>query len=245
MKRKIFVLAILSILVFEATSQPNIRYWDRASYFKISGGTVSPGRDFSDASENGLFAKNGFQFGLDYNYMIVAGFGLGINLEYDHFHFNKEAFMDYANPEIMMISGGYASTKFGLNALFNVPVEVVKDAFAINFYVEGNAGIRGMSIPSIDLEYNEIVNHYVEVSYRPRSSTMGYLGYSGGVQLLFNNRFGINVSYNALIERRNNINYSVRMFDAQGELYEEESYLNKNLDHTGLQFGILFMFGKR
>ncbi|MFO8066174.1 MAG: hypothetical protein R6U11_01195 [Bacteroidales bacterium] len=243
--KRIFVLAILSVLFVETYSQTSMNYWNNARYFKITAGTVTPGRDFSDATENGLFAKDGYQIGFDYNYMIAMGFGLGLNLEFDRFHFNKEAFFDLAEPDYMEVIGGYSSTKFGLNALFNVPLEIQKNVFAINFYIEGNAGFRGMSIPSINLEYNEITNNFVEVKYRPRSSTMGYLGYSGGLQLLFYNRFGINVSYNAILQRRNSIYYSVRKYDTEGELFEEENYLNNNLDHTGLQFGILFLFGKR
>jgi hypothetical protein len=243
--KRIIILAVLSVILTAAYSQPDINYWNKASYFKITGGTVTPSPEFSSTTANGLFAKNGYQFGFDYNYMIALGFGIGVNLEINQFHFNPEAFMDYAQPDKMTISGGYSSAKFGLNALFNFPIVVHKDIFTINLYAEGNAGIRGMSIPTIDLEYNEIVNFYTEVSYRPRSSSMGYLGYSGGIQLLFNNKFGLNVSYNALNRRINKINYSVRMFDAQGNLYEEERYLNNYLDHTGLQFGILFIFGKR
>ncbi|MBS4012296.1 MAG: hypothetical protein KGZ97_00865 [Bacteroidetes bacterium] len=245
MIKRILLLAIFSVIITEAYTQPDMNYWNRVRYFKITGGTVTPCPEFSDATENGLFAKDGYQFGFDYNYMIAYGFGLGLNLEFNRFHFNKEAFASFAQPDYMAVIGGYSSSKFGLNALFNLPIVVSPDIFTINLYAEGNAGIRSISIPSIDLEYNEIVNYYTEVKYRSRPSSMGYLGYSGGIQFIFKNKFGINASYSALNRRINRINYSVRMFDAQGELYEEERYISNYLDHTGLQFGIFFMFGKK
>ncbi len=225
-------------------AQPSIDYWDHARYFKISGGTVSPGDDFSNTSEDGLFAEDGYQFGIDYNYMIAMGLGIGFNFEFNRFNFNESAFMEYAMPEKMEIGRGYGSGKFGLNALFNIPVILVPETFVFNLYIEGNAGFRGMSIPYIDLEYNELINNYVEVSYRPRSSAMEYLGYSAGAQFIFNDKFGINVSYSEVLPRKHTVKYSVRKFDAEGRLFEEESYVSNYLDSSGLQFGIMFLFGK-
>ena len=244
MNKKILLFTILSILLVKLSAQPSLDYWNNVRYFKITGGTVTPGPELSSTSEDGLFAQNGYQIGFDYNYMIAMGFGLGVNLEFDRFYFDELAFLEYAQPDMYRIGSGYSSAKFGLNALFNIPIIVSPEMFTFNLYVEGNAGLRGMSIPSIDLYYDEVVNNFVEVSYRARSNTMGYLGYSAGVQLLFANKFGINVSYNAVVPSRHSIRYSVRKFDAAEELYESEGYANNFLDHTGLQFGILFMLGK-
>lgn len=244
MKRKIFLNSMFFLFLSVAYAQPDFTYWNKVSYFKMGGGTLEPGREMLSTGTDGLFAKKGFQIGFDYNYMIAYGFGLGVNLEINQFQFNREAFEAYAMPLEMDVKGGYSSAKFGLNALFNLPIVLHPKYFTLNLYIEGNAGLRGMSIPSIDMYYDERDNKYVEVSYRSRGGSMGYLGYSGGVQFLISNKFGINVSYNAVEPSRHSINYSVRMFDAEGQLYEDENYLNNALDHTGLQFGVLFMFGK-
>lgn len=235
---------LLLVLVSASFAQPDLNYWNNVSYFKMGGGTLEPGPRMTATDTEGLFAKKGFQVGFDYNYMIAYGLGLGFNLEFNQFGFNRDAFMSVAQPQQMEVRGGYSSAKFGLNALFNMPIVLHPQYFTLNLYVEGNAGLRGMSIPSIDMWYDETINKYVEVSYRSRGGSMGYLGYSGGVQFLFNNKFGINVSYNAVEPSRHSIKYSVRKFDAEGQLFEDENYLNNFLDHSGLQFGILFIFGK-
>jgi len=244
MKRKIFITAVFSIFYILLNAQPDINFLDKASYLKLGGGMLIPGTSLSSTSADGLFAKNGYQIGFDYNYIIAYGFGVGANLEIDNFKFDNQAFVDFSQASEMEVKGGYKSTKFGLNVLFNMPILVASDNFVINLYAEGNAGIRGMSIPSIDLYYDELFNKYIEVSYRPRSSTMGYLGYSGGLQFIFLERFGVNVSYNEVLKSRHSIKYSVRSTDSQGELYEDESYVNNYLDHKGLQFALFFVFGK-
>lgn len=245
MKKTIYTGLILlySILL---NAQVDMEFWDRKSYLGIEGGMVMPGTNLKDmTATNGLFAKNGYQIGFDYNYIFGYGLGIGFNVEYDQFNFNKEEYFKITEAEEMTVKGGYSSTKFGLNILANIPLVVVEKKFAINFFGEFNAGLRGFNAPAIDLYYNEIYNKYVEVSYRSRSNTMGFLGYSGGLQFIFNNRFGINLSYNALLKSRHSIKYSVRKFDAFNELYESEDYLNNYLDHTGFQIGIMFIFGKK
>ena len=87
--------------------------------------------------------------------------------------------------------------------------------------------------------YNELSNRFVEVSYRSRSNLLGYLGYSGGLQLLYRQKYGVNISYSALKKSRHSLYYSVRMFDAQERLEEKESYVNNFLDHSGIQIGFV------
>lgn len=244
MKTLVYITAILAITVSAVNAQPDVKFWKKASYLHIGGGTVTPGAYMSDINEGGLMAKNGYQIDFDYNYMFNYGIGIGGNIEYNNFKLNKDKFFEYSGADKMWVKGGYSSTKFGLNILANMPIVIVKEGFAVNFYGEFNAGIRSFSIPDIDLEYNPIFNKYVEVTYRSRGNTMGYLGYSAGLQFLFAERFGINVSYNAVLPSRHSIKYSVRKFDAFEELTEDENYLNNYLDHTGLQFGIMFIFGK-
>ncbi len=224
-------------------AQPNMNLLDKKVNIDVYGGMVIPGTSFSSTNQNGLFAKNGFQIGFDVNYIIAYGLGVGFNYEFNRFNFDKDAFISYAQPDSFSISRGYNSGKFCLNAQINIPFEIIKDKFTINLYGEGNAGLRTMSIPSIDLKYNELSNRFVEISYRARNSSMGFLGYSAGLQFLFLNKFGINLSYNALLKSRHSVKYSVRKFDAQGQLYEEESYVNNYLEHSGYQLGFVFWFG--
>ncbi len=241
--QKKLLLAILTIVGFSAIAQPDIMYLKRSSYFEIGGGTVTPGNGLTGTSSSGLFAKNGGQFYMNYNYFFGYGIGAGINLEADFLGFDKERFLKNSGAESMTMKGGYSSSKFGLNHLASLPVVLIDKKLALHFYVEGNAGFRGFSIPDINLFYDELSNKYVEVNYRPRSSSMYYLGYGGGIQLMYRKKIGFNVSYNTLMPIRNSIYYSVRKTDAFDNVEEEEGYLNNFLDVSGIRFGILFIFG--
>jgi len=237
-----FLIAVFSIVSVYA--QPSLDFWNKKGYFKFGAGGLIPGKDFSSTDVNGLFAKNGYQIGFDLNYMFAYGLGMGMNLGFDRFNFDSDAFYAYSKAETMKHKGRYGSTKFGLNILMNVPILVMSENFVINLYGEGNAGLRGLNIPEIDLTYNEIANKYTEVSYRSRANTMGYLGYNAGLQFLFSNKYGINLSYNEVLPSRHSIGYSVRMFDAEGRLTEKEDYLNNYLDHKGFQIAFIILFGK-
>ena len=244
--RKIFLFLILLMTVSGSFAQLDVKYWNGAGYFDFGGGMVFPGSEMKSTAANGLFAKNGFQVYANLNFMIIYGLGAGVNIEYDKFFLNKAAFSNSAQTSDMTVQGGYSSTKFGLNILMNIPLIVSQDRFAVNFYGEFNPGLRSFNIPGIDLYYDENVNKYVEVHYRSRKNTMGYLGYSAGLQFLFSNKWGINLSYNTILRSRYNIDYSVRKFDAFGNLYESENYINNYLDHSGVQLGLMFLFrGKR
>ena len=243
--RKILLSAIISLYFSVSFAQVDMNFWDNTPYIHFGGGMVYPGSELKSTQPNGLYAKNGFQVFGDFNYIIKYGIGLGLNVEYDQFAFNKEAFITSSKPASQNIGNGYTSTKVGLNILMNIPIVVVKERFTVNMYCEFNPGIRGFNIPSIDLLYNENVNKYVEVHYRTRSNISGYIGYSAGLQLLFSERFGLNFSYNSVFRSRKSIKYSVRMFDAFGNLYEEERYLNNYLDHSGWQIGLMFLFGRK
>ncbi len=177
--------------------------------------------------------------------MIAYGLGVGLNVQIDRLDFNKEAFSEINHTNDFKIKGRYASTRFGINVLANVPIVISKNHFTINLYGEGNAGLRGFNIPAIDLYYSELENKWVEVNYRSRSNTMGYLGFSAGLQFIFADVFGINLSYNEILPSRHSIKYSVRLTDAMGNVQEDESYLNNYLDMKSFQFGIFFLFGKK
>jgi hypothetical protein len=242
-KIKILIIAIFGLRAFSAMAQPDFMYLKKTSYLEIGGGTVKPGTGLSGTNGDGLFAKNGGQFYMNYDYFFGYGIGLGANLEADFMGFDQDKFLSYSGAESMSIKGGYSSTKFGLNLLGSLPIILIQKVLALHIYAEGNAGFRGFSIPDINLYYDELSNKYVEVDYHPRSSSMYYLGYGGGVQLMYKKKFGLNVSYNKLLPIRNSIYYSVRMTDAFDEVTEKEGYLNNYLDCSGIRFGIMFIFG--
>lgn len=237
---------IISVLFVKTLlAQFDINYLDRTGSIHIMGGTLKPSEELSSTDETmGLFAKKGYQIGFDFNYIIKYGLGVGFNLEIDRLNFNKDKFLEYAGTNSAKFKGRYASTKFGLNILANVPIVMDKGDFAVNLFGEFNAGFRGFNIPSINLYYNELQNKYTEVSYRSRANIMGYLGYTGGIQFLFADVFGLRASYSVTLPSRHSMKYSVRMTDAFGNVEEAENYLNNYLDLTGLQFGIFFLIGK-
>ncbi len=241
--KKLILIAFV-VITYSTYAQFDINYLDNTGSLHINGGTLNPSEELSNTNELGLFAKKGYQVGFDFNYIIKYGFGVGFNIEVDRLNFNKTKFLEYAGTTEMKIKGRYASTKYGVNILANIPVFVQKNSFAVNVFGEFNAGLRSFNIPAIDLYYNELQNKYTEVTYRSRANTMGYLGYSAGVQIIFADVFGINASYSATLPSRHSIKYSVRMTDAFDNVEEAENYLNNYLDLNGLQFGIFFLFGK-
>ena len=243
--RKSILTILLTAAISVSFAQVDMAFFKKAATFQFGGGMVFPGEDMKSTKSTGLYADNGFQLSFDLNFMSKIGLGGGLNVEYDQFLLNKTAFMNATKPLSMEVEGGYSSTKVGLNVMMNIPLVVSKNKFAINMYGELNPGVRGFKIPSIDLHNDETVFKYVEVSYRSRKNYMAYVGYSGGLQFLFNEKWGINLSYNALFRTRHSIDYSVRMFDAFGNLYEGEEYLNNYLDHSGWQLGLVFVMGKK
>lgn len=237
--RKILIVFVMVCSVIIIHAQPQLNLFDKQASLIFSFGTLVPNEEFASNKENGLFAKDGFQLGFDVNYVIANGIGLGFNYEYNYFAFDKDAFLSISQPDRYLIRRGYRGNKIGMNLIFNLPIVIIPDKVTVNLFAEGNAGFRTMSIPDIDLEYNELSNRYVEVTYRSRSNAFGYLGYSGGLHLLFGQKYGVNVSYNALMKSRHSLRYSVRKFDAQDNLFEEESFANNFLHHYGLQIGFV------
>ncbi len=238
----LLTLAVFTSLVLKA--QFDIKYIDKCGYFQLSGGNIESNEDMKRTDETGLFAKNGYFFGLDYNHTIAYGFGLGMNLQFDWYNFNKPAFAEFAHTDQYRIRGKYNSTRWGLNIVQNIPIVMSKDNLVINIYGEGNAGIRSFNIPSIDLYYSEIENKWIEVNYRTRINTMGYLGFSAGIQFIFNNVFGINISYSEVLPSRHSVHYSVRLTDAFDKVSEHESYLHSYFNSKSLQFGLFLLIGK-
>lgn len=243
--KKIYAIFFFSLVAVSLHGQIDITQFDKSGSFGFYGGTTIPGENFASKDVDGLFAKNGFQIGFDLNYVISHGFAIGFNYEFNKFGFNEQEFLKFANPAQYRISRGFLSNKIGANVQYNLPIEIIKDKFTLILSLEGNMGGRTMSIPEIDLFYNELDNIYTEVSYRSRESSFGYLGYSGGLQLLFLNRFGLTISHSALMPSRHSVRYSVRKLNVSGRVSEDESYFNNFLDHRGLQIGGIIYFNRK
>ena len=224
-------------------AQLNPEYWDGGGNISLYGGITYPSSEFSSTSSTGLFAQNGFQFGVEGNYIIKYGLGIGIDFGGEWFKINEQSFRNHANPETMVIKGGYSSPYFGLNFVANIPIVIDDNHFTVNLFAVGTPGLRGIKIPDIDLTYDELDNKYIEVSYRPRSSTSGYLAYRGGIQFLINNKFGLSLSYKGVMRSQHKLKYSVRSFDAKGVLYEDENYLNSYFNSDSYQIGLVFLLG--
>lgn len=242
--RNLIFSVILSMSISGCFAQVDLNYWDQVAYAHLGGGMVFPGNEMKSTHSSGLFAKNGFQLYGDLNVMIKYGIGIGVNIEHDEFIFNKSAFLSSVQPESMDVKGNYTSTKYGLNILMNIPTVVTKNKFTVNFYGQLTPGLKNFNVPDIDLYYDENLNKYVEVHYRTRKNIMGFIGYSCGLQTLFSDKWGINLSYNGVLKARHSINYSVRRFDAFGNLYEDEKYMTNYLNHSGWQLGVMFLIGK-
>jgi hypothetical protein len=240
---KLFLILIFMCSINITWAQWNPEFLDKGGNINIYGGITYPSSEFSATTSNGLFAKNAFQFGIEGNYIIKYGLGIGLDLGGEWFKFDKQAFSNYANPETIDVKGSYSSSFFGINFVANIPIVFDKKHFTVNLFVVGTPGLRGIRIPSIDLTYDELINRYVEVSYRSRANTQGYLAYRGGIQFLFNNTFGLSLSYKGVKRDQLRLNYSVRLFDAEGELYEEENYLNSYFNSESYQIGLIFLLG--
>ncbi len=238
----LFVL-VSSCYINSVWAQLDPEYWDRGGNISLYGGITYPSSEFSSTSSTGLFAQDGFQFGVEVNYIIKYGLGIGLDLGGEWFKFDQQAFRNYANPETMDLKTPYSSTYFGLNFLANIPIVINDDHFTVNLFAMGTPGLRGIRIPELDLTYDELDNRYVEVSYRPRASVSGYLAFRGGIQFLINNAFGLSFSYKAVMRNQHKLKYSVRSFDAEGVLYEDENYLNSFFNSESYQIGLIFLLG--
>ena len=243
MTMKQLLLLCLVILPLKLSAQADLRLLEKRAILRFGGGSLAPSADFASVGTNGIYARNGFQLNAGFSYCFYRNLGIGVHLDYNQFGFDRSAFSaNQQNPGMTVLSP-LNSTRFGLSALAFLPIRLGKTV-ALNFYAEGQAGLRGMNIPKIDLTYGELGNNFTSVAYRPRPSTMGYLAISGGLQVLFSRNFGLFVAYHKTLDSRHSISYSSRAFDADGLLIEGEHYLHNYLGSTGIQGGIMFVIGK-
>ena len=241
--KQLVLLSLFVSLPFALSAQADLRLLEKKAILRLGGGSLNPSADFASVGNNGIYARNGFQLNAGLSYCFYRNFGIGVHLDYNQFGFDKSAFSANQQNPGMVVLAPFNSTRFGLSALAFLPIRLGKTV-ALNFYAEGQAGLRGMNIPKIDLTYDELSNNFTNVSYRPRPSTMGYLAISGGLQVLFSRNFGLFAAYHKTLDSRHSISYSSRAFDADGLLTEGEHYLHNYLGSTGIQGGILFVIGQ-
>ena len=224
-------------------AQVDLSLFEKKAQFQMGGGSLQPSAEFAKAGPEAMFVRNGFQVNFAFSYAFFRNFAAGVHLDYNQFGFDRQGFaLQQENPSLTQLSS-FNSTRFGLSGLIFLPVRIGKTA-SFSFFLEGQAGLRNMNIPKLDLTYGELDNQYVEVAYRPRSNSMGYLALNGGVQVHFTRNFGLYASWQKTLDSRHSVKYSSRAFDAAGNLTEGEHFLHQFLGSTGIRGGLVFTFGK-
>ncbi len=234
----IYLLSINTI----SAQRLDFKYLNQMGKINIYGGRTYPGSKFLSTSPTGLFAKNGYQMGFEYNRLFKYGLGIGVDLSRDWFGVDENKFQNYINSETMEISGGYSINSLGFTSTSNVPILLHDNEFMINLFVIGTFGFQFTSPPSIDLTYNELNNKYVKVSYDDENNTDGYLAYRIGVQFLIINSIGISFSYKSVMHSKNRFDYSVDKTDAEGTVYEDENYTITSSQLKSFQIGLTVLF---
>jgi hypothetical protein len=241
MKRFWILIILVYCLDNPVIAQVDLSLLEKKAQFKMGGGSLQPSPEFSKAGSDALFVRNGFQVNFAFSYAFFRNFAAGVHLDYNQYGFDRTGFIrQQENPALTQLSS-FNSTRFGLSGLVFLPVKLGEKA-SFCLFLEGQAGLRNMNIPKLDLTYKELQNLYVEVAYRPRSNTMGYLAVNGGVQVHFSRRFGIYASWQKTLDSRHSVKYSSRAFDASGNLTEGEHFLHQYLGSTGIQGGLVFLF---
>lgn len=224
-------------------AQVDLSLYEKKAQFQMGGGSLQPSAEFAKAGTDALFVRNGFQVNFAFSYVFFRNFAAGVHLDYNQYGFDRTAFIRHQdNPAVTQLSS-FNSTRFGFSGMVFLPVKIGKQS-SFSFFLEGQAGLRNMNIPKLDLTYGELDNQYVEVAYRPRSNSMGYLALNGGVQVHFTRNFGLYASWQKTLDSRHSVKYSSRAFDAAGNLTEGEHFLHQFLGSTGIRGGLVFTFGK-
>jgi hypothetical protein len=236
---KIFLFTFL--LLKSAFAQVDLRFTEKKAQLRIGGGSLRPSPKFATAGPGSLFVENGFQINAGFAYGVYRNFAIGCHLDYNQYGFDLRGFSaQQGGPAVNQLSS-FNSTRFGFSGLVFLPLRLGKKV-VLNFYAEGQAGLRGMNIPKLDMTFGELENKFTEINYRPRASTMGYLAACGGLQVIFTRNFGLFVAYQKTFESRHSVKYSSRAFDSNGQLTEGEHFLHQYLGSTGIQGGLQFIF---
>jgi hypothetical protein len=240
---KIFLSLFLFIIGFSVLAQVDLRLNEKKVQIRLGGGSLRPSDQFSSSGPSSLFVQNGFQINGALTYGIYRNIAAGIHLDYNQHRFDLAGFSkQQGGPSVNQLSS-FNSTRFGISAMVFLPVRAGKNLM-FNFYGEGQAGLRGMNIPKLDMTFGELENNFTEISYRPRASTMGYLAVCAGMQVIMTRNFGIYAAWQKTFDSRHSVKYSSRAFDADGQLAEGEHFLHQYLGSTGIQGGILFVIGR-
>lgn len=245
MKKSLLTLLLLAgfFQISQAQNGLNFPFLEKSFQFEIGGGTLKPGPDLASTSANGLFARNGGQFNLGFQGFIYKPFGLGFQFDYQSFGFRRSEFLAASGASFMEADRTFGSPRFALKGLIQVPFQLYKDKVHLLLCAEGLVGLSSLRTPRIILEYSELENKYTRVEYRSRGGTHGFLGASAGVKLFIGPVFGVYFNKQFTFRSRHTAKYSVRSFDAEGNLYESENYLHQFMDSEGYTFGLVFRVG--
>ena len=241
MKTKIYTLILALIITGTSFGQGyNANYWHQKHIFTIDMGMVVPATEFASTDTTGLFAQNGFTFFMDYNYGLKYGFKLGAFFDYNGFGFDEDKFAESNQiPELEVVSKWNVS-RLGATLSYNLPI-MFNDEVCMNLYGKVEGGARFVSIPKMLMTYGVTENRFTETEYSSSTSSYGFYGYSGGVQLIFN-RFGIDFLYKNSMGTSQTVPYTVKGISPQGDEVEEEYELTGKFNFTGFQAGVVFWF---
>lgn len=238
MKKYIFT-AICATFSLQLFAQFEIHRYDNRGRATGYAGVTIPGYYMALEDQDGLFANPGVLAGFDVQFIIAYGLGFGLTVEQNNFSFDHKNFLLVAGADSIIKYKGYRSSKFGLMAVANAPITFGKSDFSLNIFIKGQAGFRTFYGPEFDMFFHPLENRYVQVNYRPRENTMGYLGYSAGIEFLITPNFGITCSYQSVIPSKHKLEYSIRAFDEEAKIHQLEQNIISYFDFRSIQIGIV------
>jgi hypothetical protein len=241
--KHVLILCFFSLSLF-SQAQVDLKWTERKAQIRLGGGSLQPSADFALSGEQSLFVLNGFQVNAGFIYGIYRNLGLGVHLDYNQYGFDLNRFSAQQGGAGVTQLSSFNSTRFGLSVPVFLPIRLGKKS-ALLITGEGQAGIRNMNIPKLDLAYDELDNNFTVVSYRPRANSMGYLAITGGLQCWISKGFGLYVQYQKTLDSRHSIKYSSRAFDTSKELTEGEHRLHQYVGSSGIQGGLIFIMGRK
>lgn len=207
------------------------------SYFHLRGTYSQPhsffgDRNFSAKDTNGLYAKNGggfeMEFGHYFNY-----WGLGGYYSFNYFGMNDKDFRSDYGAVGLQRSGGISSHAFGFGPTFSLPIVEGYWYWHTGLY----GGFRIVSTPrELKLEYAPRDNRFTEVIYKGGTRVSGFYSLSTGFSYLFTEKVGLdfNAAYTGGGTNRYNYNYS----GSGSKEVEGSSHLNQSVDYLSFQLGL-------
>lgn len=207
------------------------------SYFHLRGTYSQPqsffsDRNFSARDTNGLYAKNGGGFDMEFGHYFNY-WGLGGYYAFNHFGMEDKNFSsDYGAIGIQR-SGGISSHAFGFGPTVSVPLYKGYWFWHTGLY----GGFRILSTPrEIKLEYAPQDNRYTEVIYKQASNVSGFYSLSTGLSFLIHENVGLDFNAGYTGGGVNRFRYD--FVGSGSKEIEGSSSLNQTVDYLSFQIGI-------